>query len=91
MFRKVLETLKNDTSRISVACVINLLAVATVFMTQSIFLEISESFGIDITQAGLSFSVTSLSYSLSFLLLGPVSDRYNRSGLAVTGRVVSRE
>ncbi len=52
--------LKTDKSKLLIACTINLIAVSTVFMTQSIFLELSESFKIDITQARFSFSIVSL-------------------------------
>jgi len=54
-------------------------------MTQSIFLEISESFKIDITQARFSFSIVSLFYSASFVFLGPVADKFNLPKIAVTG------
>ena len=63
--------LKTDRYRILLACIINLLAVSTVFMTQSIFFELSESFKIDLTQARFSFSIVSLFYTGSFFFLGP--------------------
>ena len=62
-----------------------MLAVSTVFMTQSIFLEISESFKIDITQARFSFSVVSLFYAASFFFLGPAADKFDLPKIAVTG------
>jgi len=62
-----------------------MLAVSTVFMTQSIFLELSESFNIDITQARFSFSVVSLFYAASFVFLGPVADKFDLPKIAVTG------
>jgi YNFM family putative membrane transporter len=62
-----------------------MLAVSTVFMTQSIFLEISQSFEIDITQARFSFSVVSLFYALSFFLIGPATDKVDLPKFAVTG------
>ena len=77
--------LKTDISKILVACTINLLAVSTVFMTQSIFFELSESFKIDITQARFSFSIVSLFYCVSFFFLGPVADKFNLPKIAVTG------
>ena len=77
--------LKTDRSKIVIACTINLLAVSTVFMTQSIFLELSESFKIDITQARFSFSIVSLFYAVSFLFLGPAADKYDLPRIAVTG------
>jgi YNFM family putative membrane transporter len=68
-------TLKKDGTKVIIACTINLLAVSTVFMTQSIFLELSESFRIDLTQARLSFSIVSLFHAVSFFSSGlpPIS------------------
>jgi YNFM family putative membrane transporter len=77
--------LKIDRSKILIACTINLLAVSTVFMTQSIFLELSESFNIDITQARFSFSIVSLFYAASFFFLGPAADKFDLPKIAVTG------
>ena len=77
--------LKTDRSKILIACTINLLAVSTVFMTQSIFLELSESFKIDITQARFSFSIVSLFYAASFFFLGPAADKFDLPKIAVTG------
>ena len=68
-----------------IACTINLLAVSTVFMTQSIFLELSESFNIDITQARFSFSIVSLFYAAAFFFLGPAADKFDLPKIAVTG------
>ena len=77
--------LKIDRSKILLACTINLLAVSTVFMTQSIFLELSESFNIDIIQARFSFSIVSLFYAASFFFLGPAADKFDLPQIAVTG------
>lgn len=60
---------ETNKSVLAIACIIILLAVSTVFMTQSIFLELSQTFHIDTTQARFSFSVVSLSYCLSFFFL----------------------
>jgi YNFM family putative membrane transporter len=80
-------TLKADRTKVIIACTINLLAVSAVFMTQSIFLELSESFGIDLTQARLSFSIVSLFYAVSFFFLGPAADKFYLPKIAVTGLV----
>jgi hypothetical protein len=37
----------NETTKLFIACLIIMLGVSTVFITQSIFLKISQSFGID--------------------------------------------
>jgi hypothetical protein len=54
-----------------------MLAVSTVFMTQSIFLELSEFFKIHITQARFSFSIVSLFYAVAFIFLGPAADKFD--------------
>ena len=77
--------LKTDRSKILIACTINLLAVSTIFMTQTIFLELSESFKIDTTQARFSFSIVSLFYAASFFFLGPAADKFDLPKIAVTG------
>jgi len=77
--------IRTETSKVFIACTINMLAVSTVFMTQSIFLEISQSFEIDITQARFSFSVVSLFYAASFFFIGPATDKFDLPKFAVTG------
>jgi YNFM family putative membrane transporter len=54
-------------------------------MTQSIFLELSEFFKIDITQARFSFSIVSLFYAASFFFLGPAADKFDLPKIAVAG------
>jgi YNFM family putative membrane transporter len=80
--------LKTVRFNLFIACAINLLAVSTVFMTQPIFLEISGTFHIDITQARFSFSIVSLFYAASFIFLGPVADKFDLPKIAVTGVVL---
>lgn len=77
--------LKTDRSKVLIACTNNLIAVSTIFMTQSIFLELSESFKIDITQARFSFSIVSLFYAVSFLFLGPAADKFNLPKITLAG------
>lgn len=72
-------------SKLLVACLINLLAVSSVFMTQSIFLEISQSFQIDISSARFSFSIVSLFYAIAFIFLGPLTDRYDLPRISFVG------
>jgi YNFM family putative membrane transporter len=57
-------------------------------MTQSIFLELSEFFKIDITQARFSFSIVSLFYSVSFFFLGPAADKFDLPKIAVMGLIL---
>ncbi len=81
-------TLRTDRSKVLIACTINLLAVSTVFMTQSIFLELSEFFKIDITQARFSFSIVSLFYAVAFIFLGPAADKFDLPKISLTGLVL---
>jgi YNFM family putative membrane transporter len=68
-----------------IACIIILLAVSCVFMTQPIFLELAESFKIDLGQARFSFSIVSLSYATAFFFLGPAVDKFNLPKISVIG------
>ena len=77
--------LKKDSSRMVIACTIILLAVSCVFMTQSIFLELSESFQIDLTRARFSFSLVSMFYAAACFFVGPAVDKFDLPKIAVTG------
>jgi len=72
-------------SKLFIACLINLFAVSSVFMTQSIFLELSKSFQVDISHARYSFSIVSLFYAIAFIFLGPITDRYDLPRISFTG------
>lgn len=88
-----METLKTDETgaagnerlKVALACAMTMLGVATLFMTQSIFLEISESFGIDIGRVHLAFGFASLSYAATFFVLGPATDMRHLPKMAVGG------
>ena len=77
--------LRRESAILLSACIINLLAVSTVFMTQPIFLELSQSFKTDITEARIAFSVVSLFYCVSFFFLGPAADKFNLPRMAMAG------
>ncbi len=68
-----------------VACIAILIAVSTVFMTQSIFIEISDSFNLDIAKTRFTFSVVSIFYAISFLVFGPASDRLDLQKMSSIG------
>lgn len=70
------------------ACIITMFAVSTVFMTQPIFPEIAETFGISMVHARFAFSVPSFLYALAFLIIGPSTDLFNLPRMAVTGLVL---
>jgi YNFM family putative membrane transporter len=80
-----LSIIRTGPFRIAISSINILLAVSAVFMTQSIFLEISQSFSIHITDARLSFSIVSLFYSIAFFFLGPAMDKYDLPKIAVSG------
>lgn len=80
--------LKITKHKLLIACLINLLAVSSVFMTQSIFLELSQSFKIDIAHARFSFSIVSLCYAIAFIFLGPITDRYDLPRISLTGLIL---
>jgi MFS transporter, YNFM family, putative membrane transport protein len=71
----------------AIACLMVMIAVATVFMTQPIFLEIATTFRLELSKARLAFSVTSLCYSAGFFFIGSLADRFNLPKMAVAGLV----
>ena len=81
-------TLKGDKTRFAFACVNTLFAVSAMFITQSIFLELSQSFQINITEARYSFSIVSLFYAASFFILGPAVDKFELPKIAFTGLIL---
>lgn len=67
------------------ACLVTMLAVATVFMNQSIFVDIARSFALDAKEARFAFSIVSLSYSFAFFVVGPLADMFESRKLAAAG------
>lgn len=68
-------------------CLAVMIAVSTIFMTQSVFMEISESFNVDIDLTRFAFSVASIFYAISFLLFGPAADRFDLGKISSFGMV----
>ena len=68
-----------------IVCLAVMIAGATVFMTQSVFMEISDSFNVDITRTRFAFSVVSIFYGISFLLFGPAADRFDLQKMSSAG------
>ena len=66
-------------------CLAVMIAVSTIFMTQSVFMEISESFDVDIDLTRFAFSVASIFYAISFLLFGPAADRFDLGKISSFG------
>ena len=72
-------------TKAGIACLMVMTAVATVFMTQSIFLEISQAFHMDISKARFAFSGASLCYAAAFFVIGPLADRFDLPRMALIG------
>ena len=68
-----------------IVCLAAMIAGATVFMTQSVFMEISDSFNVDLTRTRFAFSVVSLFYATSFLMFGPAADRFDLQKMSSAG------
>jgi YNFM family putative membrane transporter len=68
-----------------ISCLAAMIAVSTVFMTQSVFMEISDSFNVDITRTRFAFTVVSIFYAISFLLFGPAADRFDLQKMSSVG------
>lgn len=68
-----------------IVCLAAMITAAMVFMTQSVFMEISDSFNVDITRTRFAFSVVSIFYGMSFLLFGPAADRLDLQKMSSAG------
>jgi len=68
-----------------IACLAVMIVALTVFMTQPVFMEISDSFNVDITRTRFAFSVVSIFYGISFLLFGPAADRFDLQKMSSVG------
>ena len=68
-----------------VSCLAAMISVSTVFMTQSVFIEISNAFNVDITRTRFAFSVVSIFYAISFLFFGPAADRFDLQKMSSVG------
>ncbi|MDE8603481.1 MFS transporter [Marinomonas sp. RSW2] len=66
-----------------IACSAIMLALGSIVMIQPIFEELANSFQYAVTDIRLSFSLVSLSYAISFFLIGPLTDKFNLKRMAV--------
>ena len=66
-----------------IPCAAILLALGSIVMVQPIFKNIGVTFGLEITAVRVSFSTCSLAYAIAFFLLGPLTDRFNLTRLAL--------
>ncbi len=72
-----------------VACFITCMAVASVYLTQSIFPLIAHSYGLPDSAGRLTFTYASIAYAIAFFIVGPLSDLISARRLASTGLAAS--
>lgn len=71
--------------QISVACLITCVAVASVYWTQTVLLEVGVAFSVTAAQARLAFGACSIAYAIAFFLVAPLADRISARSLAQFG------
>ncbi|MWP46456.1 MFS transporter [Gilliamella sp. Pas-s27] len=76
---------KQSKMSIIVSVMLVLLLVGSVYISQLIFQEISQSFNIDILDARFVFSLSCFFYAISFFIYGPLSDRVSTRLLVIFG------
>jgi YNFM family putative membrane transporter len=72
-------------SALAIACVITCLAVAAVYLPQSVFPLIARGFGLEEGAARLTFTYASIAYGVAFFVVGPWTDRLRPRVLASAG------
>ncbi|MBC7859542.1 MAG: MFS transporter [Burkholderiaceae bacterium] len=72
-----------------IACLVTCLAVAAVYLPQSVFPVIAQSFGLEESAARLTFTYASVAYGVAFFVVGPWTDRVRPQVLASIGLVVT--
>lgn len=72
-------------SALVIACVITCLAVAAVYLPQSVFPQIARSFDLQESAARLTFTYASIAYGVAFFVVGPWTDRLPPRLLASVG------
>jgi YNFM family putative membrane transporter len=68
-----------------VACFITCMAVASVYLTQSIFPLLAQSYAMPESAGRLTFTYTSMAYAVAFFVVGPLSDLISARRLASIG------
>ena len=71
------------------ACLITCFAVASVYLTQSIFPVIADSFAMPSSAGRLTFTYASISYAIAFFVISPFSDCVSPRALAGWGLLVT--
>lgn len=72
-----------------IACVVTCLAVAAVYLPQSVFPAIAHSFALEQSAARLTFTYASVAYGVAFFVIGPWTDRVRPRVLASVGLAVA--
>src|SRR6218665_809970 len=72
-------------SQLAVVCAITCIAVASVYWTQPVLMEIGIAYDVSATKARLAFSACSIAYALSFFFVAPLTDQISSRRLAGIG------
>lgn len=72
-------------SQLAVVCAITCIAVASVYWTQPVLVEIGVAYGVSAMQARFAFSACSLAYAIAFFFVAPLTDRISSRRLAGLG------
>lgn len=83
------EQLHHPIRKLFAACLITCLAVASVYLSQSIFPVIAQSYGLPDSAGRLTFTYASIAYAVAFFVIGPLSDFVSPRVLATWGLVGS--
>lgn len=79
------EQLRHPTWKLLAACLVTCLAVASVYLSQSVFPAIAQSYGLPDSAGRLTFTYASIAYAVAFFVIGPLSDRVSPRALATWG------
>jgi len=72
-------------SQLAVVCAITCIAVASVYWTQPVLMEIGIAYDVSATKARLAFSACSIAYALAFFFVAPLTDQISSRRLAGIG------
>lgn len=81
------EQLRHQTWKLLAACLITCLAGASIYLTQSIFPVIAQSYGLPDSAGRLTFTYSSIAYAVAFFVIGPLTDSVSPRALATWGLV----
>lgn len=87
MEAKSKENLIQTKPNLMLSALLIMLLVGSVYISQLIFQEISQSYHIDILAARNVFSLSCFFYAISFFIYGPLSDKVSTKLLVLVGSI----